>query len=77
MDLYKATMVVEGVEQAETPLEYVEAVASLIKSGDAWRLQGFFGRTCAGFIDLGIVSKEGEILVDEETIWNLFEETYK
>ena len=74
MDSYRATMIVEGVEIPESPIEYLEAIGELIKTGLAWQLQGFFGRTCAEYIDANIVSPDGEILIDEEAIYNLFEE---
>jgi hypothetical protein len=36
--------------------------AALIKSGQAWSLQGCYGRTAQGLIDGGYISKEGNIL---------------
>ncbi len=36
--------------------------ADLIKSGLAWRLQGFYGRAAQSLIDQGTISAEGEIL---------------
>jgi hypothetical protein len=74
---YDAVMIVEGVQEPESPVEYLEAIAHLIKTGMAWTLQGFFGRTCAPYIEGGIISSEGEILIDEEAIWNLFGEEYE
>ena len=74
MDDYRAVMIVEGVENVESPVEYLQAVSYLIETGMAWSLQGFFGRTCARFIDEGIISKTGEILITEDEIYDLFEE---
>ena len=54
-------------------MEYLEAIAHLIKTRMAWALQGFFGRSCAQYIEAGYISKDGEVLIDEETIWNLFD----
>lgn len=72
MSDYTATMIVEGVEQPDGPMEYLDAVAHLIRTGLAWSLQGFFGRTCSEFINAGCVSQSGEVLIDEETAFNLF-----
>jgi len=71
MDSYKATMIVECVESAESYMEYMEAIACLIKTGLAWSLQGFFGHTCRQFIDDGMVTPEGELLVDQDYFDNL------
>lgn len=76
MDDYTAIMLVEGNLAPESPVQYLEAIAHLIETGLAWSLQGFFGRTCAPYIEGGIISSEGEILIDEEGIWNLFGEGY-
>jgi len=70
---YDAVMIVVGAQKPESPVEYLEAIAHLIKTGMAWTLQEFFGRTCVPYIEGGIISSEGEILIDEETIWNLFD----
>jgi len=35
--------------------------SKLIQSGDAWNLQGFYGRTAKEFIDEGFIDKEGKI----------------
>lgn len=37
--------------------------ADLIKSGMAWSLQGFYGRTAQNFIDNEFISADGQILV--------------
>lgn len=41
--------------------ETLTLFASLIQSGDAWALQGHYGRTAASFIEQGLISREGEI----------------
>lgn len=60
---YLATAYAEGFLEGEdaTAEEQLEAWAYLIKTGQCWSLQGFFGRTAQGLIDEGLVTKEGEI----------------
>lgn len=40
----------------------LELFSDLIKTGQAWRLQGHYGRTASAIIDAGYISKDGEIL---------------
>jgi hypothetical protein len=40
----------------------LELFSELIKTGQAWRLQGHYGRTARAIIDAGYISKDGEIL---------------
>lgn len=35
--------------------------SKLIQSGDAWNLQGFYGRTAKEFIDEGFIDEQGKI----------------
>lgn len=42
--------------------ETLELFSDLIKTGQAWRLQGHYGRTARAIIDAGYISKDGEIL---------------
>lgn len=44
--------------------EAVQFFADLIASGLAWRLQGSYGRGAAALIRDGIISPQGEVLVD-------------
>lgn len=53
MDLYSAVMIAEGAEPAADETEYLAAWQTLIDTGAAWTLQGFFGRTAAALIESG------------------------
>jgi hypothetical protein len=55
MNIFNATMMVEGAEgfEADNEEEYAEAVQLLIDTGVVWQLQGFFGRTARDMIESG------------------------
>jgi hypothetical protein len=53
MDLYTATMICEGVIEADED-KTNEAWQFLIDSGVAWNLQGWFGRQAKALIESGI-----------------------
>lgn len=53
LDTFTATMIVEGVYETDSEAEYIDACQTLIDTGLAWTLQGFFGRTCARMIEEG------------------------
>lgn len=42
----------------------LELFAELIRSGQAWTLQGTYGRTAKALIDIGHINKEGKILIE-------------
>jgi hypothetical protein len=42
--------------------ETVELFSELVKSGMAWQLQGFYGRTAKSMIEQGYLDGEGNIL---------------
>jgi len=44
--------------------ETVEMFAKLVRSGDAWTLQGTYGRTAARMIEDGVINRAGEIDYD-------------
>jgi hypothetical protein len=60
MDAYTAVMIIEGNQDAETIEEYLEAAQTLVDTGLAWQLQGFFGRTCAELIKQGLIKSREE-----------------
>ena len=53
MDIFTATMIAEGVEEAESEEQYIQAWQLLIDTGTCWRLQGWFGRTAQSLIESG------------------------
>lgn len=57
MDTFTATMIAEGVEEADSEEQYIEAWQLLIDTGLCWQLQGFFGRTASQLIEQGICHK--------------------
>ena len=61
METFDAVMLIEDGEEHDEQ-EMLEAWASLIKSGACWHLQGFYGRAAQHLIDIGFISKTGEIL---------------
>lgn len=52
-------------EQGElSPSRTLALFSSLVESGDAWRLQGAYGRQARRFIDAGFLDTDGRILKD-------------
>ena len=65
MDSDRACSIIEQFcEDVPSPREKVEAWAYLIKTGDCWRLQGFYGRFASQLIENGIIAPDGQILAD-------------
>lgn len=54
MSIFDATMIAEGVQEADNEEELIAAWQLLIDTGTCWRLQGWFGRQAAALIDAGI-----------------------
>lgn len=54
MSIFDATMIAEGVYDAESEEQYIEAWQLLIDTGTCWQLQGFFGRTASQLIEAGV-----------------------
>lgn len=54
MTTYDACAIIEGFDgQEHTQAEVLAAWQHLIDTGDAWRLQGWYGRTAAALILAG------------------------
>jgi hypothetical protein len=56
MDTFTAVMIAEGVEDAESEEQFLEAWQVLVDTGMAWQLQGFFGRTATQLIEQGLIN---------------------
>lgn len=54
MNVFDAAMIAEGVYEAESEEQLIEAWQCLIDTGTCWTLQGFFGRTAQQLIEKGI-----------------------
>jgi len=51
MTTLQAVNLIEGLDEAESDKQTVEAWQYLIDSGIAWRLQGWYGRTACRLIE--------------------------
>ena len=54
MDSYTATGIAEGFIEADSEDQVIEAWQTLIDTGLAWQLQGWFGRQANRLIEEGI-----------------------
>ncbi len=59
MDIFKATMIAEGVDEADEDTQ-VQAWQHLIDTGTVWQLQGWFGRTATTLIENGVCTPAPE-----------------
>ena len=57
MDAYTAVGIAEGFIESESEEQTIEAWQTLINTGLAWSLQGWFGRTARTLIDNGICTE--------------------
>lgn len=55
MDILTATMICEGVEEADQETQ-LEAWQLLVDSGVVWQLQGSFGRMANELINQGLIN---------------------
>jgi hypothetical protein len=56
MDSYTATGIAEGFIEADSEEQIIEAWQTLVDTGLAWQLQGWFGRTAQQLINQGVIS---------------------
>ena len=54
MTILQAIEIAEGAVEAETEEQYIQAWQLLINTGQAWKLQGFFGRVASSMIQQGL-----------------------
>jgi hypothetical protein len=57
MDSFTATGIAEGFIEAESEEQFIEAWQTLVSTGLAWRLQGWFGRTARAMIEQGYITE--------------------
>jgi hypothetical protein len=56
MDTYTAVGIAEGFIEAESEEQVLQAWQTLVDTGMAWQLQGWFGRTAKHLIEEGLVT---------------------
>ncbi len=59
-DLHAAIDVIEGIEDASID-EQLQAWQSLVDSGLAWQLQGWYGRTATQLIQQGLINPPAKV----------------
>lgn len=57
MDTYNAVGIAEGFIEADSEEQVLEAWQTLVDTGLAWKLQGFFGRTARDLIEQGLIQE--------------------
>ena len=56
MDTYQAVGLAEGFIEADSEEQVLEAWQTLVDTGMAWQLQGWFGRTARHLIEEGYIN---------------------
>ena len=62
MDNFEATMIAEGVYEADSQEHYIAAWQHLIDTGIVWSLQGWFGRTATELIAAEICKPRNRVV---------------
>jgi hypothetical protein len=57
MDTYQAVGLAEGFIEADSEDQILEAWQTLVDTGMAWQLQGWFGRTARHLIEEGYINE--------------------
>ena len=60
MATYQAVAIAEGFEDASLEAQ-IDAWSYLIRTGLAWQLQGWFGRTARSMIENGLFDAQGSV----------------
>lgn len=63
-DLIGNIMAYEAGELTDAAI--IELFSHLIQTGQAWELQGHYGRTAAGFIKANVIDEFGGILINNK-----------
>ena len=66
---YMVNEMIKFEEGLMSEVEEIQFFSQLIKTKMCWSLQGFYGRTAASYIQSGIISEKGKILVDLNNIF--------